>query len=211
MAIQQTIEEAMKQAKETRLHVLEGVNAEQTHFSQTREEQVKLSQDERSKINFLAFALVGTVLGLSPDSLHNPWVVIGLGIVLLNAFLFGFVADALQRTSNIRNAEQAIQDVRKTAEPYFDAYDELPKYLDHPAMTLDGFQEKYSKMQDAYVAYLEEHKKKNAKPRIAARTKLAIGYWYFGLFAAGLIVLGVGLVSQHQSTKAQDRYSYQWR
>ncbi len=201
----------MKEAKEIRIRVLEGVNAELSHFSQIREEQVKLSQDERSKINFLAFAIVGSVLGFSPDSLNNPLVLFGLGIILLNAFLFGFVADTIQRNLNIHNAEGGINDTKKIVVPYFDAYDELGKYLDDPALTPEGAQEKYSKMQDAFITYLEEQKKKNAKPRIAARTKLAIGYWYFALFAAGLIVLGAGLVMQHGSPRASDSNWHQWR
>ncbi len=201
----------MQMSKEIRIRVLETVNAEQTNFAGIREEQVKLSQEERSKINFLAFAIVGSVLGFSPDSLQNPFVIVGLGIILFNAFIFGFVADAFQRNLNIRNAEEGLSDVRKTVEPYFDAYEETGKYLDDPAFTKEGFQKQYDKLQNSYITYLEEHKKKNAKPRLARRTKLAIGHWYFVLFAAGLVIMGAGLVLQHGSPKVADRYWHQWR
>ena len=192
--MEQTVREAMEMSKEIRIRVLEGVNAEQDQFAEQREEQVKLSQDERSKINFLAFAIVGSVLGFSPSSLQSPWVIVGLGIILFNAFLFGFVADAIQRNHNIKNAEGGIMDVRNTVKPYFDAYDEAGQYLDDPNFRPEVFQERYNKLQNAYTTYLEEHKKKNEKPRLAKRTKLGIGYWYFVLFAFGLVVMGYGLI-----------------
>ncbi len=211
--IEQSIHEAMILSKETRIRVLEGINEEQGNFADIREEQVKLSQEERSKINFLAFAIVGSVLGFSADSLQNPLVLIGLSLILLNSFLFGFVADAVQRNLNIRNAESALMDVRKTVKPYFDAYDDVVKLLDDPAFTPAAFQEKYNVLQNSYALYLEEHKQKNEGPRLAKKTKLGIGYWYFILFAIGITFLAVGLVLQNSPSSPMvfDHYWHQRR
>ena len=193
MATFQNIQDALNNAREIRLRVLDDVTAQSTDISNKREEQVKLSQDERSRINFLAFAIVATVLGISPESLHDPFVVIGLVIILFNAFLFGFVADCIQRNNNVRNCERANDVSMKNVEPYYEAYDEMAKYPDCPQFTTEGFQQKFTAMQDAYVEYLEVAKMYR-KPRIASKTKLAIGYWYFVIFAFGIIILGTGLI-----------------
>lgn len=189
----QSLTEVLEKSKEIRVRVSDDINTQRKNASDRREEQVKLSQDERSKFNFLAFAIVASVLGISPDSLQNPLVISGLGIVLFNSLLFGFIADCMQRNHNIKNCGEGIDLITGTVEPYYEAYDRMTSYLDEPDATNNGFQKKFDEMQKTYMEYLENSKKAK-KPQLAKKTKLAIGYWYFVLFTIGLLILGIGLI-----------------
>jgi len=192
----QTTQQVLERAQEIRLRTLEYVDQELTKHHLLRKEQIQLSQEERSKLNFLAFAIIGAVLGLSPALLGDVLVAIGLCTLLLNAFVFGYLADCIQRNNNIENFETSIKESQNAVRPYFDAYEALLLYWDEhcndePEAFRQGFQRVYDDLQEKYIRYLQWQK--NWEPRYAPKTKLAVGYWYFALFAVGLFTVGVGL------------------
>ncbi|MDD4287241.1 MAG: hypothetical protein PHN33_02715 [Candidatus Peribacteraceae bacterium] len=192
MPLVTTLDNLIRQAKEKRSDAVEILRKEVVAISQTREEQIHLSQEERSKLNFLAFAIVGAVLGFSPISLQNIFVISGLAILLFNAFLFGYVADCCQRNSNIKNCDDALKELREADKPYAEAYDAIGRYIDDPSATPQGLQTKFNAMMDAAINYMDWRSERG--PRIAKKTRLGIGYMYFVLFALGLAVTGAGLV-----------------
>lgn len=200
MSFLQTTEQIIERAQQIRLRTLEHVDQELTKHHLLREEQVKLSQEERSKLNILAFAIVGAVLGLSPELLGNVLVVFGLATLLFNAFVFGYLAECLQRNNNIKNLEGAIKELQDAVNPYFNAYDAMLTYLDnHGQDQTDefkkGFQAVNDDLQDKYIEFLKWQK--NKEPRYAPKTKLSIGYWYFAVFALGLVIIGFGLFLEY--------------
>lgn len=183
----------LQAASQQRLRTAEHLNEELKIFTNRREDQVKLSQDERSKLNFLAFTIAGGILGFRPESLDSPLVFGGLALLIFNSLLFGFIADERQRKHNRENFEIASEETRKAVEPYYDAYDELISYVDDPGKTMSGTQEKFSAMEQAYFAYLDFNKQNRRSPIYAKRTRLSIGYMYYFFFAFGLTLIAVGL------------------
>ena len=151
----------------------------------------------------VAFAIVGAVLSLSPELLGNAIVVIGLAVLLANAFIFGYFAECIQRNLNTKNAETAIAETKDAVKPYFDAYDAMlhcydEHYSAEESVFRREFQGAFDNLQEKYIAYLEWQK--DREPRYAKRTKFAIGYWYFALFAFGLLIIGTGLVLKYNSS-----------
>ena len=147
-------------------------------------------------MNFLTFAIIGAVLGLSPALLGDVLVAIGLGALLLNAFVFGYLAECIQRNNNVKNFEAGINELQDAVRPYFDAYETLLLYWDEHSHDesetfRQGFQDVFDSLQEKYIEYLQWQK--NRKPRYAPKTRLAVGYWYFALFAVGLFTVGAGL------------------
>jgi|GEM_PF-2871296 hypothetical protein len=196
MPIVQTTEQVIARAQQIRIRTLESVDQELQKHHGMREEQIKLSQQERSKLNFLAFGIVGAVLGLSPELLGDTLVAIGLATLLFDAFVFGYMAECIQRNLNIKNFEDAIKELQDAAKPYFDSYDAMLHYLDDHGNDKEdefrkGFQAAYDDHQNKYIQYLNWQRAR--EPRLAPKTKLAIGYWYFAVFAAGLVIIGCGL------------------
>ena len=196
MPLLQTTREVLERAQEIRLRTLEHVDQELTRHHLLREEQIKLSQEERSKLNLLIFAVIGAVLGLSPALLGDALVDIGLATLLLNAFVFGYLADYIQRNNNIKNFETGINELQNAVRPYFDAYESMLLYYDdHSHEETEtfraGFQSAFDSVQEKYIEYLQWQK--NRKPRYAPKTVLAVGHWYFALFAISLFTVGLGL------------------
>lgn len=200
MPIVQTTQQAIERAQQIRLRTLESVNTELQKHHGMREEQIKLSQQERSKLNFLAFGIVGAVLGLSPELLGEILIAIGLATLLFDAFVFGYMAECIQRNLNIKNFEDAIKELQDAVKPYFDAYDAMLHYLDEHGNDNEedfrrGFQSIYDDLQNKYIQYLDWQRSR--EPRIASETKLAIGYGYFAIFATGLVIIGMGLFMKY--------------
>jgi hypothetical protein len=190
-----SLEHALEIQKKLRKSVSAAFANHMKSFAAVRESQIQLSQSERSKFNFLAFAIVGGVLSFRSDSLQSKWVLLGLFLILANAVLFGFVADYFQRKLNIRSAEKAAEALRDAFNPYADAYTEMGRYLDSPYRTQQGLQQKISNIEEKLGFYYEKNRDLSRRPIIAETTFLSIKYWYFVIFSIAILILGYGLAS----------------
>ena len=185
-----TPEQARQLAYIKRKEALESLNQQLRDSRDMREKQIEISSREKGSLNFLSFAIVGAIVGVSPQSLCNPLVLPGLATLLVNSLFFGYWAEWRQRNLNIKNLEGANKDFLDAARPYFDAYDQ---FIAKEPMDQDFWE----KQQDAYIAYLERQKELSDKPRIAPATKLAIGEKYLWIFTVGLLLVGTGLLLEY--------------
>lgn len=183
-------ENALKLAYEKRKQVLEATNAALTTYSQGRENQIQESTEEKTGLNTLSFGIAGAVLSFSPSSLENNFVIAGLLILILNAFVFGFIASWHQRRLNIKNYEDAIKETKDMARPFFDAYDQFISH-EPPQQVLFEIQ------QDAYISYLDKQKEQSENFRVAKRSPLSAGGWYFLIFAIGFSIVCIGLFQKY--------------
>jgi hypothetical protein len=188
--MQLTSDQARQLAYEKRIQVLEAVNHELDVSREGREKQIELSSGEKGTMNLLAFGIVGAVIGVSPEALCNPFVLLGLLILLVDGFFFGFWAEWEQRTNNIANFEAASNDIKSISRPYFDAYD---RFITHEPVN----QKLFSEQADAYVTFLEKHRELGEKPRFPKKHWLVIGKKYLWLYALGLVLLGGGLLYEY--------------
>ncbi len=177
-------------AYEKRKQALDSVNANQQSYNEGRERQVALSEEEKSKLNILSFGIAGAVLSFSPSSMENDFVLLGMGILIFNAIVFGILASWKQRHLNIQNYENAIKDLREVYRSYFDAYDEF--------IRKEPFDEAlWQKQVDAYNEYLEKQKEHGKEIRIAKKHPLSIGENYLWIFIAGFLLVSLGLVQKY--------------
>lgn len=182
-----TPQQALELANIKRRQVLESVDKELETYRQAREEQIKLSGKEKSALSTLVFTIAAILMSFKPDILDNCFILIGLGILAIDSFVFGFVADWFQRGLNAKNYEDAMKTVVREVRPFFDAYDAFIS-KEPPDQTLFNMQ------QDAYIGYLEAQKNRSSKFQFAKRFWLNIGSWYLFLYAIGLLFIGIGLL-----------------
>ena len=182
-----TPEQALELANKKRREVLESVDKELEYLRKEREEQIRLSDKEKSALNTLAFTIVAIILSFRPDVLNNCYILFGLAILVIDSFIFGFVAQWFQRKLNTDNYEQAMKAVVGEVRSFFDAYDEFIT-KEPPDQSL------FNKQQDAYVEYLEKQKSRSSKFQFAKRFWLNIGSGYLLLYGIGLTLIGIGLL-----------------
>lgn len=185
-------QEALELAARKRREISGIVTGELDNYSKRREILVDQAEVERSKLNYLAFLIVGGVLGLSPEALQNNLVILGLSILLINAFLFGYVAQVIQRNLNMKHFEDAMSEEMSAISPYYEAYEQMLIDLDQSEVLS---QRSFENVQDKFIEFHDWHKKKTIS--IAPKTKFAIGYWYLALYGIGLCTIGPGLVMKY--------------
>src|SRR3989339_572491 len=183
-------EDALRLAYEKRKQILDSVNIALRSYSEGREEQIRESEREKANLNVLSFGIVGAVLGFGPSSLESGWVLYGLFVLVLNAFVLGFLAAWHQRRLNIRNYEEAVRETKEMVNPYFDAYDQFIKH-EPPHEILFTIQE------DAFIQYLEKQKEWGRKFHVAQRSPLSSGGWYYTIFAIGFSLVCIGLLQTY--------------
>ncbi len=188
--MEKTPQEAIQIAYQKRLQVLEHTDEALRMYSQGRERQIELSEDEKANLNILSFGIAGAVLSFSPSSIENELVLFGLSILVANAFILGILAAWHQRRLNIKNFEKASKQVREIVNPYFDAYDDFIKI--EPLN-----EELWKKQHDAYIEYLEQQKNRGTKDHIAERSILSKGGWYYAIFAIGFLMVCGGLFQKY--------------
>ncbi len=145
--------------------------------------QQVLAMENRSKFNYLAFAVVGVALTFNPEALTNMWTVIGGAILLGNSLLFGYVADTVQLNLNMQ--KQIEEDIfyRNAYKPYAIAYDKYTRNILSEDLEKD--------LIIAFADYLEVNNTHEVtRPK---KTKLSIGYWYFALFTLGFVLFSIGV------------------
>ena len=182
-----TPKQALELAQTKRREVFESVDKELDYLRKEREEQARLSNREKSALSTLAFTIAAIVLSFKLDVLDNCWILLGLFILLLDSFVFGFVVDWYKRKLNVGIFEKAMKQVVDEVRPFFDAYDELIK-KEPPDQSL------FNKQQDAYIEYLERQKKRSSKFEFPEKFWLDIGDGFLWLFGIGLLLIGIGLL-----------------
>lgn len=183
-------DQALRLASEKRREILTTINADLTRIQEGREKQLELSSHEKGNLNLLAFGIIGAVVGISPQTLCNPFILFGLALLLIDAFIFGFCAEWRQRILNADNFEKAGTDLIATARPYFDSYDALIR-IEPPN------QELFDAQANAYIDFLEKYKEMNSLPRIAKGTAFGIGASYLTLYGVALLTLSGGLLFEY--------------
>lgn len=150
---------------------------------QLREAQVIEAEKERSKLNWLGFAIVGAAFTFNPEATTNPLAIIGSFIVVTNSFI-SYLAQAHQKKFNIAAYENGILEIKSAYDPYADAY-----YNFISRISEEGEKEVINK----YADFLEKMNSRNIlKPK---KTPWAFPFYlYFAFYYLGVSLLGIGLI-----------------
>lgn len=117
-------------------------------------------------------------------------MIFGLLILVLNAFIFGFIGSWHQRRLNIKNYEDAIKETKEMPREYFDSYD---RFISHEPLD----QALFNELQDAYIEYLRRQKEQSAHFKVAQKSPLSSGGWYFVIFGIGFSLASFGLLQKY--------------
>jgi hypothetical protein len=148
------------------------------HLSEKRAEQVLNDFNEKSKINFFIFSIMGAMLALNPSSLKNSYTLAGIVILVINAIVFGWIAQTVQRAINIKYIDGGMKDTSEAYKPLQTAYHlPSPEREAKFAEALEVFRKWFLARADSF----------------APRTILGNSWCYFTLLIVGLILLGVGV------------------
>ena len=172
------------------LDVTKRIEQQGNILSQLRDAHVVLAMTNREKVNWLAFAIVGAALTISPHTLNSYWTIFGAGLMLGNALFFGYIADTQQININITNMTKQLTDMQTKYSPYADAYDAYSRNINATTE---------ARVIETYIRYLDESNRQ--QPTMARRTKLSIGNWYFVLFVLGFIIFCYGIASTANNEK----------
>ncbi|MFH0770098.1 MAG: hypothetical protein V1926_01840 [Candidatus Peregrinibacteria bacterium] len=178
-------------------------------YRELHEGERRIIDEEHSKMNILAFGIVGAVIALNPElSIDNLITVIGMAVLILNALWNFFIQDEqhhINRDFAWKKAEKLHAELSKL----LDKYHEL---VDHQT------EEKEKELMTAKNQFTENSNVGSFA--MAQQTPWSLGRkLYFVVFAIGLFLIGAGFlfpVSLHtKQTPSSDfrRIEYQnfWR
>ncbi len=162
------------------------------HATQQRNELVDSLMGYRNKVNYLAFAIVGSILALSPDSLNSFVVIIGISLLVFTAFILGYLQVENQTKLNIKNYEEGMDEIKKRVTPIQilrrNILTKLDTETDLSQKDYDEFNAEISK----FVQWGETF-----PTMIAPKSKLSNLGHYMAWFGVSLVILGFGIANQY--------------
>ncbi len=170
------------------MQVTERIERQGNLITDLREKQVVFTMEQKGKLNWLAFAVVGGALAFNPNALQSLWTVLGAMGLLLDALILGYIADVFQGNLNIKGLTDQLDTMRKDYKPYAGAYDKYTRNISDQTERV---------VIDSYIKYLDDSNGK--EPPLTKKTWLSRPKIYFGLYLIcfSAFCFGIYETSQH--------------
>jgi hypothetical protein len=197
MPIEMTVKEIAQKHQET----VDSLNNEKNRYVNNRENQIDGIFKQNSEVAQISFLILGAIIGLNPDIIARPFILAGSFIVLMNAFIFGLIAQYRQRHLNAKNWEKVSLSIHENFIPVQQHFKIFVETLDQ---NQSGAQQALDAYQLEFLAFQTWYAEQARFAKFPKITLFGIGVLFYLNFLIGITLLALGLLFNEMSDKKWD-------